>query len=141
MIEFAVLLRRNQEDAFALFTEQISQWWPPTHRMTSDATSRITLSADGAFRERAGDGREMDLGRVRHWEPPVRIELDFYLGSGPDAPTDVSIVFTADPAGTRVTVRHRPTHASAALWDSRVARYESSWPSVLAALEHHANTI
>jgi uncharacterized protein YndB with AHSA1/START domain len=141
MIEFSVVLNRSPDEAFTLFTERISEWWPPSHRLTKDAASRIILSADGTFRERASDGREVDLGRVRIWEPPTHIALDFFLGTGSESPTDVLIVFAPEPAGTRVSVRHQPGDASAALWQERVARFETSWPLVLAALERQASAI
>jgi uncharacterized protein YndB with AHSA1/START domain len=134
MISFTVVLGASPAAAFTLFTERISEWWPTTHRLTKDPASRITLAADGSFQERAGDGREAQMGRVRRWEPPHLLEFDFYLGTGPEAPTRVTVRFTPEGAGTRVTVEHRPIPASADLWDSRVARYQASWPVVLEGL-------
>jgi uncharacterized protein YndB with AHSA1/START domain len=134
MISFTVVLGASQAAAFTLFTERISEWWPATHRLTRDPASRITLAADGTFQERATDGREVQMGRVRRWEPPHLLEFDFYLGTGPDEPTRVTVHFTPETPGTRVTVEHRPTPDSADLWDTRVARYQASWPVVLDAL-------
>jgi uncharacterized protein YndB with AHSA1/START domain len=134
MISFTVVLGAPQAAAFILFTERISEWWPSTHRLTKDPASRITLAADGTFEERATDGRELPLGRVRRWEPPHLLEFDFYLGTSPEEPTHVTVRFTPERSGTRVTVEHRPTPGSAHLWDSRVARYQASWPTVLDAL-------
>lgn len=135
MIEFSVVLDGTPDRAFTLFTERVSEWWPPAHRLTKDPESHITLSANGAFQERAADGRVADLGRVRTWNPPHRLELDFYLGTGPDQPTDVLVTFTDEGAQTRVTVVHRPLPASADVWSSRVGRYRMSWPVVLGAYQ------
>lgn len=140
MIDFSVRLRGDTEQAFDLFTARISEWWPATHRLSKDASSEITLSEDGTFCERASDGREFELGRVRLWVRPVRLELDFFLGTGPERPTDVTVTFEPDGTGTCVTIRHRPLQLSAELWDSRVAKYQASWPAVLKALEEHAPT-
>ncbi len=134
MIEFSVLLRLPPAAAFDLFTERVSDWWPPTHRLTKDPASTITMAPGKPFLERATDGRVAELGRVRVWQRPERLELDFYLGTGPDAPTDVVIRFEPEGDGTRITVRHGPLPESAAGWGERVARYRASWPVVLAAL-------
>ena len=134
MIEFSVVLTGDSERAFDLFTTRISDWWPPTHRLTKDPASVITISRDGTFRERATDGREMNLGCVRSWDRPRGITFDFYLGTGPDLPTEVVVTFEPDPNGTRVVVRHRPLPVSAAIWAGRVSRYEASWTIVLQAL-------
>lgn len=138
MIEFSVVLRLPPARAFALFTQRISEWWPPTHRLTKDPNSTITLDPAGTFREHGTDGRVAELGRVRVWQPPERLELDFYLGTGPTEPTDVVIVFEPEGNGTRIIVRHGPLPDSAAGWEARVARYRASWPVVLAALEQAA---
>lgn len=141
MIEFSVRLGAPPGPAFDRFTTRISEWWPPMHRPSGDADSTITISLDGTFSERTADGREFELGRVRTWIRPVRLELDFFLGTGPERPTDVTVTFEPDGKGTRVTVRHRPLESSADLWASRVAKYQSAWPAVLNALEQHGQRI
>jgi hypothetical protein len=133
-IEKSVVLTCGLERAFALFTEEISAWWPPDRRHTSDPSSRITLSAAGRFVERAADGREVELGKVRTWEAPRRLVLDFYPGTDAAHPTEVEIRFEPEGAGTRVLVTHRPTAVSESLWGTRAPRYEASWDQVLAAL-------
>jgi uncharacterized protein YndB with AHSA1/START domain len=134
MIEKWVLLRCSPEAAFKLFTDRVSDWWPPSHRLTKDAESQLFLGPDGRFWERAGDGREMELGRVLRWEPPFRLTLDFYLGSSVARPTFVEVTFTAEGDGTRVTVHHRANPQSEELWALRAPVFEKSWDAVLAAL-------
>ena len=92
----------------------------------------------GRFYERASDGREVELGQVRSFDPPSRILLDFFVATGPDKPTEVEIVFAALGTGTQVTVTHRPKLVSEALWTERAPRYERSWDVVLAALSQAA---
>ena len=138
MIERSVVLACGRERAFALFTERASDWWPEALRHTADARSRIVLLASGRFWELASDGREVELGRVTAWVPPTRLELDFYPGTGADAPTAVVVRFTTEGSGTRVAVEHRPKAASAGLWDLGAPRFERSWELVLAALETEA---
>lgn len=133
MIQKSVLLPRPPAAAFALFTERASEWWPPERRHTKDPKSTITLTAEGRFSERSGD-HEVQLGRVRAWEPGRRLLLDWFPGTDAEHPTEVEITFTAEGDGTRVTVLHRPLPVSEKLFGDRAPRYAASWDLVLAAL-------
>lgn len=139
MIEKSVMLPLTPAAAFELFTTRVSEWWPADRRHLKDSSSRLFMLASGRFYERASDGTELDLGRVRIWESPHRVVLDFFIGTDAAHPTEVEIRFTAEGAGTRVTVRHRPTDHSAEDWDKRAPLYERSWDAVLAAL--HASAL
>lgn len=131
MIEKSVWLACGQAEAFRLFTDGVSEWWPATHRLSKEADGEVFLLASGRFFERTRDGREFEMGRVREWSAPERIVLDFYLGTGPDNPTSVTITFMLDNGGTRIDVRHTETEASAALWNLRAPVFDRSWDSVL----------
>jgi uncharacterized protein YndB with AHSA1/START domain len=137
MIEKSVVLPCPPEKAFRLFTERISEWWPVSHRPSKDPASMVRIEPMGRFCETASDGREHDLGFVREWQPPSRLVLDFYPGTDPQHPTEVTVRFTPDDGGTRVTVEHRPTEASRDLWESRAPRFVAGWDAVLAALRDH----
>jgi hypothetical protein len=130
----SVLLPLTPAEAFKLFTEAISAWWPADRRHTGDEASTLFLQADGRFFERARNGDEIDLGRVVEWQPRERIVLDFYLATGPAHPTQVDIAFVPEGDGTRVTVTHGPKPESLDLWDDRAPRYARSWEVVLAAM-------
>lgn len=134
MITKSVHLQCSPARAFELFTKFASEWWPEARRHTRDAGSEIRMVASGRFWERAADGHEVELGRVRVWEPEQRLVLDFYPGTDADHPTEVSVTFTLEGAGTRVSVEHRATPASESLWKSRAPRFIESWGEVLAAL-------
>jgi hypothetical protein len=134
MMTRSVLLPLDPGAAFTLFTARIGEWWPPDRRHTGDPASQIFLLPTGRFYERARSGEEIDLGRVRAWEPPSRILLDFFIATGPDRPTEVEITFRPRGTSTEVVVHHRSTDASAALWVERAPKYERSWEVVLAAL-------
>lgn len=141
MIDRSVVLPCAPDRAFALFTGEISRWWPPERRHTGDPSSRITLSAGGSFLERAADGTTVDLGRVRVWEPPARLVLDFYPGTDPEHPTAVEIAFTPEGEGTRVRVLHGPTAASASLFEQRAPTFARSWEIVLGGLRDDAGDL
>jgi len=134
MIQKSVLLHCPLDQAFRLFTERISEWWPITHRLTKDPESLLFLESTGTFRERSRDGREVELGRVLTWQPPHRLTLDFYLGTGTAQPTSVEVTFEPEEAGTQVTIIHRPGPESENLWSLRAHVFDKSWDSVLAAL-------
>jgi Activator of Hsp90 ATPase homolog 1-like protein len=134
----SVVLPLSASAAFDLFTLRAGAWWPADRRHTQDPASEIFLIPSGRFYERARDGREVELGRVRSWDRPNRILLDFFPATGPERPTEVEIAFAASASGTTVTVTHRPKPESAALWAERVPRYEQSWDLALAALARAA---
>jgi hypothetical protein len=96
------------------------------------------MLADGRFWERAGDGREVELGRVLVWEPAKRLILDFYPGTDAEHPTEVVVRFAEENGGTRVVVQHRPKPESADLWATGAPGFERAWTLVLPALEHAA---
>ena len=107
MIEKSAFLVCAPARAFTLFTERASDWWPEGLRHTSDPRSEIRMLADGRFWERAGDGHEVELGRVLVWEPAQRLILDFYPGTDAEHPTEVVVRFarrTAAPASSSSTV-------------------------------------
>jgi hypothetical protein len=135
MIFKSVVMRCSAERAFSVFTEQASSWWPADRRHTSDPESRIFMLATGRFYERASDGREVELGLVRTWEPERRVVLDFFVGTDAAHPTEVVVTFTPEGEGTRVSIEHRPKPESQELWSGRAPRYEASWDRVLAAFE------
>ncbi len=134
MISHSVLLPLDIDAAFALFTVEISQWWPADRRHTNDPGSKLFLRADGRFFERAGDGREVELGKVTAWQPPRRIVLDFYVATDTEHPTEAVITFEPEAGRTRVTVTHSAKPESADLWGDRAPRYARSWEVVMTAL-------
>jgi uncharacterized protein YndB with AHSA1/START domain len=133
MIEKTLHLPCSPERAFALLTEHAGAWWPPDRRHTADPQSVIVIDAGGRFYERSVDGAEVELGIVRVFEPPHRLVLDWYPGTGPHEPTEVEIVLACDGAGTSVRLTHRRGPASADSYVKKAAAYERSWTLVCAA--------
>ena len=76
----------------------------------------------------------MRLAPLRNFEPPHRLALDWYPGSGPAQPTFVEIEFEAVAGGTRVTVTHGAGSAPHAVYDDNAGSYARSWDLVLDAL-------
>jgi uncharacterized protein YndB with AHSA1/START domain len=138
VINKSVHLPLSLEQAFELFTHEISLWWPADRRHLNDPDSELFLQESGRFYERASNGTELDLGRVRVWERPHRIVLDFFMGTDATHPTAVEIRFVAEDGGTRVSVTHQPQAGSADMWDKRAAIFGRSWDAVLSALRDAA---
>jgi uncharacterized protein YndB with AHSA1/START domain len=137
MIERTLTLRVDTERAWRAWTEKIDLWWPPGHRRFGDSTMRLEGRVGGRFVERARGGEELTFGRIKAWEPPSLLAYDFYPGSGPDAPTEVEVRFTATDGGTRVDIQHRRGALSEERWAGTNARYRASWDAVLPSLELH----
>lgn len=138
MIAKHLLLPLGPEAAFRLFSERIDEWWPPERRHIQGRPSVIAL-AEHRFSECAASGEEVELGKVRAWEPPHRILLDWYPGTDAEHPTEVEIRFVPDHGQTRVMISHRAGPKSVALFPSRAPRYGVSWDLVLAALRKAAD--
>jgi uncharacterized protein YndB with AHSA1/START domain len=137
MIHRETLLCCSIDRAFELFTQRAGEWWPTERRHTGDAESTIVMLESGRFYERARDGREVELGRVRVWDPPHRLVLDWYPGTDRDRPTEVTVGFAAEGDKTRITIDHAPG-LSGELWKQRNAKFDQSWTLVLAAFEKAA---
>lgn len=134
MIEKSVLLACGVAEAFDLFTLRAGSWWPVERRHTKDAHGEIVIDPGGRFFERSSAGVEIALGVVRVFERPHRLVLDWYPGTGADAPTEVEVRFEAAEGGTQVTVRHGPGRAGDERFDRSAPTYARSWDLVLAAL-------
>ena len=137
MIVKSVVLACDPDRAFALFTEQAGLWWPAARRHSKDAKSTIRMEANGRFFERSNEGAEVVLGVVRHFEPAMRLLLDWYPGTGPEHPTRVEITFEAVDGGTRVTVQHSQGSADSTAFGGNAPAYDRSWDLVLAAVASH----
>lgn len=138
MIHKSTLLPCSPARAFELFTGHASTWWPPERRHTGDPQSSIRLTSDGLFVETGASGKVVDLGHITRWDPPHRLEVDFYVASGKDQPTLLVVTFAAEGTGTRVSIQHGPGPRSADVWTRRASAFESAWSLLLPALERHA---
>jgi len=116
--EFAVrkqaIVNGSQAEAFAIFTEDVGQWWPlATHHVGegTPATAVLEPFVNGRWFERALDATEHDWGTVLAFEPPSRLVIAWLATNiNPRAleATEVEILFV--PQGSdmiRVELEHR----------------------------------
>jgi hypothetical protein len=99
--------------AFDVFTDEIGSWWK-SHPLfmlsrTGDGVLRFDPAGPGGrLLTRFADGREWEVGLVRHWEPGERVAFGWRLPSFKESQaTEVEVRFEAVGAETRVTVEHR----------------------------------
>jgi uncharacterized protein YndB with AHSA1/START domain len=131
----SVTVRRTVEEAFRLFTREISGWWPKDRYSVSQERTRDVVFEPlpgGRVYERRDDGQTFEWGRVLVWEPPRRLVMSWHPGREPDVAQEVEVRFTAtDDGGTRVDLEHRNwTRLGAEAADVR-DRYAGGWAEVL----------
>ncbi len=107
-------VRTDPSTAFALFTEEVDQWWRrgPRFRWAPGTRLHFEPGEGGSLYELDADGQERrELGRVLAWEPGERLLLRGWVHPLEGVPeTEVEIRFRAvdgPEATTEVTVHHR----------------------------------
>jgi uncharacterized protein YndB with AHSA1/START domain len=102
----SVHVRRSQQDAFAVFTERIGDWWPlQLHGIYQADTAGVWFEGERVV-ERSTAGEESVWADVVSWSPPERLVLLWYPGGTPEDGTLVEVTFTPDEDGTRVVLSH-----------------------------------
>ena len=131
----SVTVNRSVDDAFRLFTEGMSTWWPfETHSIGKDGADPEATVLEGReggrLYERMADGHTSHWATVLVWEPPTRLVLSWELR--PDRPsTEVEVRFSAAGDGTRVDLEHRGWERLGDQAEEARAGYHSGWEVVL----------
>lgn len=107
-------VRRKPADAFRLFTEEISAWWPlKKHTRAKDAAGEVTVRVDfetrvgGRIFETLNTGEQREWGEVLAFEPGQRVAFSFSMGRPKDKSGEVDVRFEAiDADACRVTLTH-----------------------------------
>jgi hypothetical protein len=134
----SVTVRLRPLEAFGLFTEELSKWWPlATHSCAQARARRVVIEPrlDGAVTEHAVDGDTAPWGRVLAWDPPAHFAMTWHPGSDERAATRVDVRFTDAGDGlTRVDLVHSGFEARADGIAAR-GRYDGGWVAVIASYE------
>lgn len=131
----SVTVNRSVEDAFRLFTEGMSTWWPfETHSIGKDGADPEEAVLEGReggrLYERMADGDSSHWATVLVWEPPTRVVLSWELR--PDRPsTEIDVRFSAAGDGTRVDLEHRGWERLGDQAEEAKAGSDSGWEVVL----------
>ena len=119
-------------EAFAVWTERFSLWWPADHTVTGDpALVALEPRVGGRIYERGSDGTEHEGGEVTLWEPPRRLGYLWHLLRDRTDATDVEISFSAHESGTRVEIEHRGWERLGADAEQWRARNQGGWSTLL----------
>lgn len=110
----SIRVAATPERAFAVFTRNMTRWWPVTHSIGTSPLKEAIIEPQegGRWYERGEDGSECQWGRVLVWDPPARLVLAWQIDGqwrfDPDLVTEVDVRFIPDGAdGTRVELEHR----------------------------------
>jgi uncharacterized protein YndB with AHSA1/START domain len=104
------------EQAFTVFTESFTAWWPHQYHIGQSDVAEVILESHegGRWYERGVDGTECDWGRVLSWEPPNRVLFTWQINGhwqfdpDPTHASEIEVRFHADgPNQTTVEVEHR----------------------------------
>ena len=139
----SVTVNRSVEDAFRLFTEGMSTWWPfETHSIGKDGADPDEAVLEGGeggrLYERMADGHTSHWATVLVWEPPTRIVLSWELRPNRPA-TEVEVRFSPAGDGTRVDLEHRGWERLGAAAAEARAGYDTGWEYVLGRYAEHGN--
>jgi uncharacterized protein YndB with AHSA1/START domain len=118
-------------DAFLLFTERMTDWWPlPTHSLGQALAERVDFEpwTGGRIVEHTSDGEEHVWGEVLIAEPPHRIVFTWHPGL--DADTEVEVTFRSSGDQTEVVLEHRKWENLGAMADEARTGYANGWPFV-----------
>jgi hypothetical protein len=99
--------------AFAIFTEEIGQWWRPGPINWNNSRRAVGIRIEPGVGGRwievhdAATGEGFDCGRITIWEPGERFAFEYHDAGHELDETTVEVRFAPVVGGTRVTLEHR----------------------------------
>ncbi|MEO8670313.1 MAG: SRPBCC domain-containing protein [Tahibacter sp.] len=131
-------VRRTVDDAFRLFVDHISAWWPvKQHSRARDAAGEVTVRVDfegrvgGRIYETLNTGEQREWGEVLSFEPGKRVVFLFQMGRPKDKSGEVEIRFDPlDPGTCRVTLTHSRWERFGDEADVMRGRFSTGWEFV-----------
>jgi uncharacterized protein YndB with AHSA1/START domain len=128
--------------AFAVFTAEMTSWWPSDHHIGSAPIEEIVIEPHegGRWYTRHTDGSETSTGHVVAWEPGERLAITWQIGADWKyhawLVTTIEVRFVEEaPDSTRVLFEHRDLEAFGPEAERMRARFDEpdAWESTLAA--------
>jgi uncharacterized protein YndB with AHSA1/START domain len=124
----------NPDQAFALFTNGLGEWWPKArHSIGKEEVAEIAVDPrlGGRIVERWHDGTEFPWAKFTAWDPPTRFTMEWRPIAEPGPTTEVEVTFSATDTGTLVELTHRGWERLGEDALETRASYDSGWPWVL----------
>ena len=112
-IERTIHVRAAPDEAFRIFTQEMTSWWPlDTFSMADEGqkTERVVVEEHegGRIYEVLSDGTECDWGRVTAWDRGHRLIMDWKPSLENRPYTEIEVLFEpADGGGATVSLTHR----------------------------------
>jgi uncharacterized protein YndB with AHSA1/START domain len=128
--------------AFAVFTADMTSWWPSDHHIGSAPIEEIVIEPHegGRWYTRHTDGSETSTGRVVAWEPAERLVITWQIGADwkyhAQLVTTIEVRFVEEaPDRTRVVLEHRDLEAYGPEAERMRATFDEpgAWQTTLAA--------
>lgn len=131
-------VRRSAADAFRIFTDEMTAWWPmQSHTRAKSAEGekcvRVTVEprVGGRVYETLSDGRELDWGEVSAYEPAALFAMHWRMGRPAGQGTDVIVRFEPlSPQTCRVTLTHENWERMGAEGATLRDNYDVGWVAV-----------
>ena len=109
-----LVVKAGQSRAFAMFTAEMSRWWPATHSILKSPLkgSIVEPRVGGRWYAVGEDGSTCQTGYVIAWQPPHAVVLAWQINAewqyDPELLTEVEIKFIAESGNTtRIELEHR----------------------------------
>lgn len=126
------------DDAFRVWTDGISKWWPADHTVSGEDRLVVVFEGrpGGRIFERTAVGIEHDWGEVTIWEPPTRLGYLWHLRRDRADATEVEIRFIDQgQRTTRVEIEHRGWERLGATGQDWRDRNLGGWQALLPHFE------
>jgi hypothetical protein len=109
-----LVVKASQSRAFAVFTAEMSRWWPATHSILKSPLKDCIVEprVGGRWYTVGEDGSSCQTGYVIAWQPPEALVLAWQINAewqfDPHLLTEVEVRFIAEGADTtRIELEHR----------------------------------
>ena len=117
--------------AFALFTEDIDEWYERGPYSFNDPGRAVGVRFEGGRLLELYEDGAYEMGRVTAWEPGERLAFVYRSVHLEIEGTEVEVLFEAVADGTRVTLEHRGLEAlppdEYATWERRAWKQFMRW--------------
>lgn len=141
-IHYSMTAPVSPDQAFAIFTEGLADWWPAEYTWSQEVLETITIEPGEGGRcfERGPHGFRCDWGRVLVWEPPHRLVITWQISPkrepqpNPAKASEIEVHFEAKGVSrTRVEFEHRhfARHGEGSAKYRTILDSPQGWPYIL----------
>ena len=132
-IKKSIEINLSCENAFALFTDRMEEWWPlESHSIFAGEAKAVDFQArkGGRIVEVGPDRQEAVWGTVLVADPPHRLVFTWHPGREPETAQEVEVVFSDTASGCRVELQHRGWERYGEGAENSYKGYDTGWDFV-----------